>query len=263
MIADEFGHDEELGIFVARGNVEILSDGKIVKADVVTYNERTKRITAAGNVVILEPDGDTQFATYADVTDDVEEGTLQNFRMLMKDNARLAANRADRIEQNTKEILHKGVYTPCAPCATDPTRAPLWQVKAYKAVRDKVAKTVTYRDAWMEMFGVPVLYTPWFRHPDFGVDRQTGFLSPSAHFSSEIRPADQHALLRHVGAGQGRHFHADLPLSAASWRKAPVPWSTWNTPARASTGGSASKAPARSRIASRNEPNGERAHELT
>lgn len=185
LVADEVGHDEELGIFVARGNVEILSEGKIVKADVVTYNERTERITAAGNVVILEPDGDTQFATYADVTDDVKEGILYDFRMLLKDNARLAASRAERVDQNRKEILHKGVYTPCAPCATDPSRSPLWQVKAYEAVRDKVNKTITYHNAWLEMFGVPVFYTPWFRHPDFGVKRQSGFLSPSINFSSK------------------------------------------------------------------------------
>lgn len=185
MIADEVGHDENLGIFVARGHVEILREGKIVKADVVTYNERTKRITAAGNVVLLEPDGDTQFASYADVTDDVKEGILYDFRELLKDNARLAANRAYRVEQNTKEILRKGVYTPCAPCAEDPSRAPLWQVKAYSAIRDKVKKTITYHDAWLEMFGVPIMYTPWFRHPDFGVDRQSGMLSPSFHFSSK------------------------------------------------------------------------------
>ena len=184
MIADEVGHDENLGIFVARGHVEILREGKIVKADVVTYNERTKRITAAGNVVLLEPDGDTQFASYADVTDDVKEGILYDFRELLKDNARLAANRAYRVENNTKEILRKGVYTPCAPCAEDPSRAPLWQVKAYSAIRDKVARTITYHDAWLEMFGVPIMYTPWFRHPDFGVDRQSGLLSPSFHYSS-------------------------------------------------------------------------------
>jgi len=184
MIADEVGHDENLGIFVARGHVEILREGKIVKADVVTYNERTKRITAAGNVVLLEPDGDTQFASYADVTDDVKEGILYDFRELLKDNSRLAANRAYRVENNTKEILRKGVYTPCAPCAEDPTRAPLWQVKAYSAIRDKVARTITYHDAWLEMFGVPIMYTPWFRHPDFGVDRQSGLLSPSFHYSS-------------------------------------------------------------------------------
>lgn len=185
LIADEVGHDEELGIFVARGHVEILREGKIVKADVVTYNERTKRITAAGNVVLIEPDGDIQFATYADVTDDVKEGILYDFRMLLKDNARLAANRAYRVDQNRKEILRKGVYTPCAPCAEDPTRAPLWQVKAYSAIRDKVKKTITYHDAWLEMFGVPVLYMPWFRHPDFGVDRQSGMLSPSLNVSSK------------------------------------------------------------------------------
>ena len=185
LIADEVGHDENLGIFVARGHVEILRSGKIVKADVVTYNERTKRITAAGNVVILEPDGDTQFASYADVTDDVKEGILRDFRMLLKDNARLAASSAERLDQNRKEVLHKGVYTPCAPCATDPSRVPLWQVKAYEAVRDKVNKTITYHNAWLEMFGVPVFYTPWFRHPDFGVQRQTGFLSPSLNFSSK------------------------------------------------------------------------------
>jgi len=185
MIADEVGHDETLGIFVARGNVEILRDGRVVKADVVTYNERTKRITAAGNVALLEPDGDSQFASYADVTDDVKEGILYDFRMLMKDKARLAANRAYRVEQNTREILRKGVYTPCAPCLEDPSREPLWQVKAYTAIRDKVKKTITYHDAWLEMFGVPVLYTPWFRHPDFGVDRQSGLLTPELHFSSK------------------------------------------------------------------------------
>ena len=184
LIADEVAHDETLGIFVARGHVEVLREDKIVKADVVTYNERTKRITAAGNVVLIEPDGDTQFATYADVTDDVKEGILYDFRELLKDNARLAANRAYRVENNTKEILRKGVYTPCYPCAEDPTRVPLWQVKAYSAIRDKVNKTITYHDAWLEMFGVPILYTPWFRHPDFGVDRQSGMLSPSFHYSS-------------------------------------------------------------------------------
>ena len=185
MTADEVGHDANLGIFVARGHVEILSQGTVVKADVVTYNERTTRVTASGNVAVIQPNGDVEFATYADVTDDVKEGILYDFRMLMKDNSRLAANRAYRVEQDTKEILRKGVYTPCLPCAEDPSRAPLWQVKAYSAIRDKVNKTITYHDAWLEMFGVPVLYTPWFRHPDFGVDRQSGMLTPQFHYSSK------------------------------------------------------------------------------
>ena len=215
MIADQVSHDESLGIFVARGHVEILREGKIVKADVVTYNERTKRITAAGNVSLLEPDGDTQFATYADVTDDVKEGILYDFRMLMKDNARLAANRAYRVEQDTKEILRKGVYTPCAQCAEDPSRAPLWQIKAYTAIRDKVdedhhlsrrlARDVRRAGALHAL--VPA---PGFRRrpPERRADAVAALLERE-------RPADLHAVLLCAGAGQGHHRHADFPL----WRR--------------------------------------------
>ncbi len=191
LIAEEVGYDKAKGLYVARGKVELLRGEKVVMADTMTYNERTKRIIASGHVVIIDENGDIQFANYADVTDDVKEGILQDFRMLLaadrKDapNGRIAAIRADRIEQNTKEVLTKMVYTPCLPCREDPSRAPVWQVKAERAVRDKRARTVTYTDARIEMFGIPVLYTPYFRHPDFGVDRQSGFLSPEFHFSSE------------------------------------------------------------------------------
>src|SRR5262245_6016974 len=49
LIAREVGHDDKLDLFVARGDVEILREDKIVMADTVTYNERTKRIIASGN----------------------------------------------------------------------------------------------------------------------------------------------------------------------------------------------------------------------
>jgi LPS-assembly protein len=36
----------------------------------------------------------------------------------------------------------------------------------------------------MEMWGVPVFYTPYFQHPDIGVTRETGLLNPSFSVSS-------------------------------------------------------------------------------
>jgi LPS-assembly protein len=183
LIADEVGYDQDLGVYVARGHVEMSQDDRIVMADTVTYNERSKTISASGNVALLMPSGDTLFGNYIDVTDDFNNGVVQSFRALMKDKSRLAAYSAQRIDGN-KTVLNKAVYTPCLPCQKDPKRQPVWQIKADQVVRDEAAKTITYHNAWMEMWGVPVFYTPYFQHPDVGVKRETGLLNPSFSVSS-------------------------------------------------------------------------------
>lgn len=183
LVADEVGYDQDLGIYVARGHVEMQQDDRVVMADVVTYNERSKTISASGNVAMLMPSGDTLFGNYVDVTDDFKDGAIQGFRALMADKSRLAAASAQRIG-GTKMRLTDAVYTPCLPCKTDPSRHPVWQIKSHDVVRDEVADTITYHGAWMEMFGVPVFYTPYFRHADIGVKRQSGLLSPGISVSS-------------------------------------------------------------------------------
>jgi LPS-assembly protein len=183
LIADEAGYDEQLGVYVARGHVEMAQDDRVVMADVITYNERSKTISASGNVTLLMPTGDTVFANYVDLSDDFKDGVIRSFRGLLKDKSRIAAYSAHRVG-GTKEILNKAVYTPCLPCKEDPSRQPIWQIKADQVVRDSVAQTITYHDAWMEMWGVPVFYTPFFQHPDVGVKRQTGLLSPVFSVSS-------------------------------------------------------------------------------
>ena len=183
LVADEVGYDQDLGVYVARGHVEMQQDDRVVMADVVTYNERSKTISAAGNVAMLLPSGDTLFGNYVDVTDDFKDGAIQGFRALMSDKSRLAAASAQRIG-GTKMRLSDAVYTPCLPCKTDPSRQPVWQIKSHDVVRDEVAQTITYHGAWMEMFGVPVFYTPYFRHADIGVKRQSGLLSPGVSVSS-------------------------------------------------------------------------------
>jgi len=183
LIADEAGYDQELGVYVARGHVEMAQDDRVVMADTITYNERAKTISASGNVALLMPSGDTIFANYVDLSDDFKDGVIKSFRALLKDKSRLAAYSAHRVG-GTKEILNKAVYTPCLPCRNDPTRQPVWQIKADQVVRDETAQTITYHDAWMEMWGVPVFYTPWFQHPDVGVKRQSGFLNPIFSVSS-------------------------------------------------------------------------------
>jgi LPS-assembly protein len=183
--ADEVTYDQELDIVTASGNVEIAQGERVVRADTISYNRRANLITASGNVMLLEPTGDVIFADYVELKDDFKEGIIQNFRAVLADQSRLAAVSARRADGRLT-AARKAVYSPCELCKTDPTRAPVWQIKADKVAHDQQARKVTYNDARMELFGVPILYTPFLSHPDGTVKRESGLLAPQFGSSSVL-----------------------------------------------------------------------------
>ncbi len=176
--ADSITYDQELGLVVASGNVEIVQAGRTLLADSVTYNERTDTVTAAGNVNLIEPTGEIMFADYVELTGDLKEGAIQNLRVLLTDQSRFAAAGGRRIGGNRTE-LDKAVYSPCQLCKEHPDRPPLWQIKAARVIHDQESKDIIYNDAFLEFYGIPVAYTPYFSHPDPTVKRRSGFLAPS------------------------------------------------------------------------------------
>lgn len=184
--ADLVTYDESLGVVSASGNVELYQGARILLADTVTYNLRTEVVTATGNVVLLEPTGEVLFADYAELTDDLARGFVDNIRILLGDNARIAANEGERTDGGRFTRLNRAVYSPCELCPEDPTRPPLWQLRAVRVTHDAETQDVIYRDARLELFGVPVFYTPYFSHPDPTVDRRSGFLAPVVGFSDEL-----------------------------------------------------------------------------
>ena len=185
--ADEIVHDRDSDVITARGNVEIVQDGRTLRADSVAFDRRNGKVSASGNVSLAEPGGDVVFVDYAELTEDLAEGVMRNFRALLIDWSRLAAASARRSGANAT-TLRKVVYSPCALCKDDPTRAPLWQIKAERATHDAEKATVSYRDVRLEVGGVPVLYTPYLSHPDGTVKRQSGLLPPSFGSSTVLGP---------------------------------------------------------------------------
>lgn len=183
--ADAMSYDRELGNVVANGHVEVSRDGRILLANSLTYNQRDDILTASGNVSLMEADGTVFFADYVELTGDMKNGIVKDIRIILNDGSRIAANGARRTDGTVHEMT-KGVYSPCNLCAKDPSRPPLWQVKAVKVTQDNVQHVVSYEDAWLEVKGVPVAYTPYFSHPDPTVKKKTGFLAPSIGSSSDL-----------------------------------------------------------------------------
>ena len=183
--ADEITNDQELGIVTARGNVEILQGDRVLLADSVSLNRKTETVSARGNIKLLEPTGEVIFAEYLELTNELRDGVLEEIKILLTDNARLAGNGARRSGGNITELA-KGVYSPCLLCKDDPSKAPLWQVKARRVIHDQKGRKIEYRDAVLEMWGLPVAYTPYFEHPDPTVQRETGFLFPEFGDNSNV-----------------------------------------------------------------------------
>ena len=134
--ADRITHDENLGVVVASGNVQLSRDQQTVLADSVSYNMRTDVVTASGNVSIIDPSSHVVFANFAELTGDLREGFIRDVRILLSDRSRLAAATGYRAG-GTRSILKSGVFSPCELCRVDPTRAPLWQLKAAEVEHDK------------------------------------------------------------------------------------------------------------------------------
>jgi LPS-assembly protein len=185
--ADEVSYDRDLGVVTARGHVELSQGERILLADTLTYNERTGTVVAGGNVSLLEPTGDVAFADFVELTSGLREGVIRDIRVLLADGSRIAANGGRRSGETTE--FAKAVYSPCPLCEEDPTRAPLWQLKAVRVTHDQAEHKMEYRDAWLEIYGVPIAYTPYFSHPDPSVKRQTGLLVPQFSFSNSLGPA--------------------------------------------------------------------------
>ena len=176
--ADDVQYDRDAAIVTATGHVEANQNGRTLRADTIVFNRDTGVAAATGNVVLLEPDGQVLFSDYAELTQDMKSGVLSGMRSLLAQNGRLAANGARRTDAKINE-LSRAVYTTCNLCAQDPTQAPLWDIRAREAVQDVDNKRIEYRDAVIDIYGVPVLYLPYLTHPDPSQKRASGLLVPS------------------------------------------------------------------------------------
>ena len=167
---------------IAEGNVEALYQGRILRADRLIYDRTTERARASGNVIIIEADGSQQFADEVDVGPNLSDGYAIGYSARLEGNASVAAKSAIRRSDGINAMEHI-VYTACPVCEG---KNPTWQIRARRAVLDEETQMISYRDAVLEVGGVPVFYLPYLSHPDPNSERRSGFLMPNAGISTML-----------------------------------------------------------------------------
>ena len=78
--------------------------------------------------------------------------------------------------------VNKGIFTSCQ---INEDCAP-WSIKSEKIQHNKEKKQMSYENAVLNIYDVPVFYFPKFFHPDPSVKRQSGFLKPEINNSNVL-----------------------------------------------------------------------------
>ncbi len=173
--ADIIEYNQAQNTVVAKGDVEIFKNNYLLKADQVIYNKSKNKVYAIGNVYILDPTGVEVYAEKLEIDRELKLVVIENFNMRLSDNSLFIANNGTfTYPDNT--LLNHAVYSPCPICQD--RKYPQWQFSAKQVSIDEKLERVSYKHSFFEVFGRPVLYTPYFSHPTPNAKPKSGFLAP-------------------------------------------------------------------------------------
>ena len=170
--------------YLARGNVRARQEGRTLLADELEYRPSQNRIVARGNVVIWGQGDFPQYADEVELDSRMSTGIALGFATMLESNGRVAAAVAIRHENGSMQF-EDAYYTACPLCESGDS-APTWRIRAREVIQDADDQMIYYRDARLEVMGVPVFYAPVFAHADPSADRHSGFLFPAVGLSSRL-----------------------------------------------------------------------------
>jgi LPS-assembly protein len=181
--ADLVEYDSEAEVVTASGQVRMSREGNHLAADRVVWNRKTGVVTAQGNVVVVDPQGDKLVGENVVLTDTLRDGTIDNLLVVLESGGRIAAQRATRAGDRT--ILDNAVYSPCP--VTTPEgcpRNPSWRITAARVIQDSANKRIRFESGRLELFGVTLPLFPIFSISTGDGGGVTGVLIPNFSIGS-------------------------------------------------------------------------------
>jgi LPS-assembly protein len=175
LVADEVAYDRETGLLTAEGAVEVLYQGRVLRAARLVYDERADELRAEGPLVLVDPEGGVLLADAAALTPDLAEGLIEGARVLIAQELQIAAVEARR-RGGRFVTLDRVIASSCTICAENPT--PTWAIRASRVTQDEAAQRIYFENARLEVLSLPVAWLPRLSIPDPRVERASGFLAP-------------------------------------------------------------------------------------
>ncbi|MEL6323518.1 MAG: LPS assembly protein LptD [Pseudomonadota bacterium] len=183
--ADVIAEEEDGTLVIATGSVEASYGERVLRADRVVYNRTTGRVRASGNVTIVDADGTQNFADEIEVDDRLTEGYAVGYGLRLPGGTGVATANSGVRQADGINALDQAVFTACEVCEEEGIR-PTWALRARRAVLNQNNDIISYRDAVLEVAGIPVFYIPYFFHPDPTSGKKSGLLFPRVGVSDRV-----------------------------------------------------------------------------
>ncbi len=182
--ADNVDGDKTTNVVTATGHVEATRDNAVLTSDSISYNKDEGLLTAQGNVRVKDLEAGKMRAKEAKIKSDFSSGYFLNTSMIFSDGSYLTTARADR---KTPEVtvLQRPVFSLCPDKEINRnndlvgTKRDVISIKSSEATIDREKQVVNAKHAFLRIYNVPVLYTPYLQFPLPDNKRRSGFLTPS------------------------------------------------------------------------------------
>ena len=194
-------------------------EGKQISSDKIIYNKKTQQLSTFGNSKFTDDKGGTLFAEsfeynlekkiisaekkvkfvdkekniyyFSKLNADDKFDEIIGYDInadLNKQNLKSGDKFNEFIEprfsgksasiKNNITIVKDARFTTCKK-TNETDGCAYWNLNAGELIHDKEQKKITYKNASLDLNNVPVLYLPYFAHPDPTVKRESGFLPPT------------------------------------------------------------------------------------
>lgn len=185
--ADEVAREGDVVTASAIEDRRVLAryQGATLRAGEVSLDLQTGTAWARNRVEFVDPTGNSLFASYLSVDQDLKAGLAVDFATRFQNGASLMAASVVRRSETVNE-LNYALFTPCPICdEAGHTKRPSLSIQAEQVIQNEDLRAIQYRNALFRLGGVPVLFLPWFAHPDPTVKRASGFLIPYASYDRD------------------------------------------------------------------------------
>jgi len=163
------------GVFEASGDVVLLYDGALIKAQKATYDKKKSELFLSGSVEMIRKDETKVYSETLYINTDTKAVDFKSLLLTTQSDLWISAKKADKEKENYK--IYNSILSSCN------RKKPDWTLAFSQANYHKDENFITLKEVKLSFFEVPIFYFPYLAFSTVK-ERTSGLLLPQLRLSN-------------------------------------------------------------------------------